>query len=395
MLAWRIPILIFICLLVAKTARAKDADVEAKERAARTNCLSGDYAKGAAILSELFVATKDPAFIYNQGRCFEQNSRYEDAIARFQEYLRVGRRLSRAEKADAEKHIVGCQTLLAERADSGTGRRGESKEARERAARKACLSGNVDKGSEILSDLYLDYKDPTHIYNLGRCYEQNHRYEDAVSRFREYLLKARDLTEADRSETDKHIATCLAYLGKSEPTPTLEAPPTAQPRPPSPSSEPTEPRAISGEASAAPVAELSAASGQNRSSLTSAPGNHSRQPGLFLHFERVFVPGISYGIAGGLEIEAAALIGYYKGTWLGLRYLFLNGAVKPGLGLAVPLFVVDGKPIAGVECSAIVQWDLTRHVGFYGSIGLSYFPRAASDLGALWFLPGIGAQVRL
>jgi hypothetical protein len=42
-----------------------------------------------------------------------------------------------------------------------------------------------------------------------------------------------------------------------------------------------------------------------------------------------------------------------------------------------------------------VQWDFTRHVGLYASLGLSYFPRTASDLGSLWFLPGIGAQVRL
>ena len=45
-------------------------------------CLSGDYTKGVAILSELFVDTKDPTYLFNQGRCFEQNRRYDDAIAR-------------------------------------------------------------------------------------------------------------------------------------------------------------------------------------------------------------------------------------------------------------------------------------------------------------------------
>jgi hypothetical protein len=116
---------------------------------------------------------------------------------------------------------------------------------------------------------------------------------------------------------------------------------------------------------------------------------------LFFQFERVLIPGVSYGIAGGLEIEAGALIGYYKGARLGLRYLLLDGAIKPGLGLAVPLFVVNGKAVAGIEGSAMVQWDFTRHVGLYASLGLSYFPRTASDLGSVWFLPGIGAQVRL
>ena len=75
-------------------------------------CLSGDYAKGVAILSELFVDTKNPAYIYNQGRCFEQNRKYEDSIARFQEFLRVGKKLSKEDKAEAQKHITDCQDLL-------------------------------------------------------------------------------------------------------------------------------------------------------------------------------------------------------------------------------------------------------------------------------------------
>ena len=98
-------------LLTARGAWAGNA--ETKERTARTACLSGDYPKGVALLSELFVATMDPTYIYNQGRCFEQNRRYEDAIARFQEYLRAGKRLGKNEKADAQKHIADCKELLA------------------------------------------------------------------------------------------------------------------------------------------------------------------------------------------------------------------------------------------------------------------------------------------
>jgi len=101
-------------LLLARVGWAGDA--EAKDRAALTACLTGDYGKGVALLTELFVATKDPTYLYNQGRCYEQNRRYEDAIARFQEYLRAGRRLSRAEKADAQKHIADCKELLADQA---------------------------------------------------------------------------------------------------------------------------------------------------------------------------------------------------------------------------------------------------------------------------------------
>jgi hypothetical protein len=100
-------------LLMAPTARA--ANTEAKEREARTACLAGDPAKGVQLLSELFVATKVPTFIYNSGRCFEQNLRYEEAIGRFQEYLRVGKKLSQDDRADAERHIADCEQLLAKR----------------------------------------------------------------------------------------------------------------------------------------------------------------------------------------------------------------------------------------------------------------------------------------
>ena len=96
------------------SARAVQAgSVENKERTARMACLSGEFAKGVAILSELFVDTQNPLYIYNQGRCFQQNRRYEDAIARFQEFLRAGKKLSKDDKNDAQKHIADCEALLA------------------------------------------------------------------------------------------------------------------------------------------------------------------------------------------------------------------------------------------------------------------------------------------
>ena len=108
---WKYLLVFAPLLFTARLAWAGNA--ETKERAARTACLSGDYANGVALLSELFVDTKDATYIYNQGRCFEQNRRYEDAIARFQEYLRAGKRLGKDEKADAQKHIADCKELLA------------------------------------------------------------------------------------------------------------------------------------------------------------------------------------------------------------------------------------------------------------------------------------------
>lgn len=101
---------LLLTLLVAPYARA--AGVEAKERMARKECLSGDYAKGVRILSDLFLDTLDPNYIYNQARCFEQNNRCEEASSRFREYLRKAPKITADEKADVEKHIADCQALL-------------------------------------------------------------------------------------------------------------------------------------------------------------------------------------------------------------------------------------------------------------------------------------------
>jgi hypothetical protein len=87
-----------------------------REREARRACLIGDYAKGVAILADLFLDTKNPVYIFNQGRCFEQNRQYPDAIARFQEFLRASAttELDPGDRAAAERHINDCKSVLAE-----------------------------------------------------------------------------------------------------------------------------------------------------------------------------------------------------------------------------------------------------------------------------------------
>lgn len=95
-------------------ARPAAAGEDARAREARTACLAGDYAKGITILSELFVSTKVATYIYNQGRCLEQNARYREAIARFQEYLRLATDAPPDARADAEKHIADCRASLAQ-----------------------------------------------------------------------------------------------------------------------------------------------------------------------------------------------------------------------------------------------------------------------------------------
>jgi hypothetical protein len=112
-----LPVAMSAVLLVTAPAFAANEapETEAKAKSARTACLAGDPDRGAALLAELFVETRDFNHIYNQGRCFEQNRLYEEAIGRFREYLVKGDRLTQKEKADAESHIARCQSYLPKR----------------------------------------------------------------------------------------------------------------------------------------------------------------------------------------------------------------------------------------------------------------------------------------
>jgi hypothetical protein len=106
------PLLFTLAFLVAPPA-AQAGGRENKERAAKTACLAGDYAKGVALLAELYVSSNnDVTYLFNQGRCFEQNGKYEEAIARFREYQLKNSEAGNAPDESVDKHIATCQTLL-------------------------------------------------------------------------------------------------------------------------------------------------------------------------------------------------------------------------------------------------------------------------------------------
>ena len=120
--------------------------------------------------------------------------------------------------------IVGVFMLLA--APSAMGANVES---RERAAKRACLVGEVEKGAGILADLYVDTNDATYIYNQGRCFEQNGKNDQAVLRFKEYLRKAKDLPQAELDAVQKKINELQSATGQlgAQPASTLAAQPSA------------------------------------------------------------------------------------------------------------------------------------------------------------------------
>jgi tetratricopeptide (TPR) repeat protein len=106
----------------------------------------------------------------------------------------------------------------------------QSRAIREKAAKKACALGDYQKGEDILADLFVETDDPTYVFNQGRCYQQNNRWEQAIGRFREFLRKAERMSAAERANAEKQIADCEGWLAKAPapvPPPVVEAPPAS------------------------------------------------------------------------------------------------------------------------------------------------------------------------
>jgi hypothetical protein len=111
MRSWVVCTLLSASLLVGQPAFADK--VSSKERLARKACLSGDYAKGVGLLTDLFLETNDANYLYNAGLCFERNARYVEAVERFKEYRRKEPKLGSADTADVDKHIASCEAAAA------------------------------------------------------------------------------------------------------------------------------------------------------------------------------------------------------------------------------------------------------------------------------------------
>ena len=88
-----------------RSAAAQPPSIETRATDARKACLTGDYQRGANLLAELFADTSDATYIYNEARCYQQNSRPTEAINLFREYLRVAKNLPADVVTETEGHI--------------------------------------------------------------------------------------------------------------------------------------------------------------------------------------------------------------------------------------------------------------------------------------------------
>jgi hypothetical protein len=121
-------------------------------------------------------------------------------------------------------------TLVALAAGAARSAAAQDRDTRALEAKKACLGGHPDRGIELLADLYAETNDPTYIYNQGRCFEQNGRAGEAVTRFREYLRKAPGLPPDEKTQLSARIDELEAQARAASPgtAPAATAPAPAQ-----------------------------------------------------------------------------------------------------------------------------------------------------------------------
>jgi hypothetical protein len=88
---------------------------EQREARARTACAAGRVDEGVEMLARLLTEFRHPNYIFNQARCYQQNGLLEQALTRFQEYLRVATEVSPEERARAQRYADEVSARLAER----------------------------------------------------------------------------------------------------------------------------------------------------------------------------------------------------------------------------------------------------------------------------------------
>jgi tetratricopeptide (TPR) repeat protein len=89
-------------------------------------------------------------------------------------------------------------------------------DAREQEARAACAAGRVDEGVKILADLLAQTEDMTYVFNQGRCFQQNGRPKEALTRFREFLRRAGSADADAKKEAEGFAAELESEIATDE-----------------------------------------------------------------------------------------------------------------------------------------------------------------------------------
>jgi hypothetical protein len=321
----------------------------------------GDYEGALARFEQAYQRFQSPKIFFNLGQAYRGLSRNVEAVEAFERFLAEAKDAPTASRQEAESILVALRARVAKlEIECDT------------AGAEVLIDGRVHGTTPVAQPILLaPGPHQVVVAKKGRLPFLQRLDLQPGTAVRVGAVFATRMEEKTTTPADTagHVAAPGSAAAK-----------TVQPLP-------------DRDATSSPSTQAGAGQPDLKTALRSR--THDGQFGAFVHFERALVPGLCYGLRYGIEIGVGALIGYYKGTWLGVRYLLLDGALKPGTTVAMPVFIVDGKAVAGIQGGATLQWDFNRHVGLYADLSLSYFPGAAPDLGSVWFVPGGGVQMRL
>jgi tetratricopeptide (TPR) repeat protein len=180
--------------------------------------------------------------------------------------------------------VVACLALalLCARAGAAT-------DPREIKAREDFVGGRYQEALDLFAKLYAETLHPNYLRNIGRCYQNLSEPERAISSFRDYLRKGKDISPAEHSEIDGYIAEMEAL--KRQRAAASESPPAAE------HPAPVVPLPSSGESSAsAPLVIVEPAS-------ASAPQSEAPTPVYGRWWFWALIAGV---VAAGVGVAAAA-----------------------------------------------------------------------------------------
>jgi hypothetical protein len=268
--------------------------------------------------------------------------------------------------------IAGCLTLIVALVAAGTRAQAapKTREQREADARKACAAGRVEAGIEVLAELLTEYSHPNYIYNQGRCYQQNGRAEQAISRFKEYLRAAQDISADERERVERFIKELEAEVQASAPS--------VPPPPPPVTGTETPPPPVAGEPSAKPAAtpppvELSRKPPPERSGTL-------RTAAIALGV--VGLAGVATGVVSTLQVRSleteveTARIGQFNGVKLSQQQEKARRfETLQWIGYGVGAAAVAGAVVCLIMDSGAPAAEASRGVRLAGTIGPDGQPR--------------------
>jgi hypothetical protein len=101
-------------------------------------------------------------------------------------------------------------------------------------AREAFGASRYQEALDLYAKLYAEKLHPVYLRNIGRCYQNLGEPDKAISSFREYQRKAKQLSKDERAEVDGFIAEMEALKKQREAAAATPVEPVVKPSAPPP-----------------------------------------------------------------------------------------------------------------------------------------------------------------